>query len=181
MLANRIIQGFGCRGPACYSGYMANSRIGPETRAKIADAWRGIIDAIADGELISRTIEAAGFSREMLRAYLADTPGAREEWDSARKFSADAFFDRAHEVINSPDLDPKIARVRFEGFMLLAAKRDPRMYGDRSQVDVNVRTVDLTRIIQDANARLQAQQQGRLIDSTAQRVQDLLPELAGLL
>jgi hypothetical protein len=54
--------------------------------------------------------------------------------------------------------------------------RNPRLYGDKAQLDVNVRTLDLTRIISDAQARLAA---SRIIEGHVIRA--ALPELESLM
>jgi len=132
------------------------TRISPETNARIARAWPEVLAAIADGAEVGKALTAAGISRDMIRAYWRDVPGSRVQWDQAREQSADAFFDQAHEIANNAGGDPNLARVRLDALKWLARVRNPRVYSDKSQVDVNVRTVDLTRIILDANARLAA-------------------------
>ena len=69
------------------------NRIGPDTEARIAAAWPDILEQIADGAEVRRALADAGFTRGMVRAYLANTPGARAQWDDAREASADAYFD----------------------------------------------------------------------------------------
>lgn len=154
---------------------MANSRISEETRARIAAAWPDILNKVAAGELVGETITAAGFSREMIRAYLASVPGARQEWDDARMESADAFFDQAQAIASKPSKDPKAARVQLQALQWLAGKRNPRVYGDRAQLDVNVKHVDLTRVIEAAQARLAAARAPALRDVSDAEV---LPDLA---
>jgi hypothetical protein len=44
------------------------------------------------------------------------------------------------------------------------AKRNPRTYSEKAQLDVNVKTLDLTRIISEANARLANAPRGRVLE-----------------
>jgi hypothetical protein len=155
---------------------MSGQRISDATRARIAQAWPDIIAALADGELVRDALEGAGISRGMLRAYLDSDASARAQWDSAREQSAHAFMEQALDAANNRGLDPAHARVRIDTLKWAARIRNPRLYGDKAQLDVNVRTVDLTRIIEAANARLAAAQVGRIIEHAA-----TVPALAELL
>lgn len=148
---------------------MAN-RIGPETTERIAAAWPDILEQIADGAQVNQAIAEAGFTRGMIRAYLANTPGARAAWDDAREQSADSFMEQALEVANNPTDDAAHARTRIDTLKWAARIRNPRTYSDKAQLDVNVRTVDLTRIIEAANARLAAAQAGRVIEAESVRL-----------
>lgn len=143
---------------------MTGQRIGEDTRARIAAAWPDVLAALADGELVADTLNAHAISRGMLRAFLSESADRRAEWDQARERSADAFMDQALEAAYNNRLDPAHARVRIDTLKWAARIRNPRLYGDKAQLDVNVRTVDLTRIIQDANARLIASQAGRVLE-----------------
>lgn len=82
------------------------------------------------------------------------------------KDSADAYVQKAQQVIEDDSINPKAARVKLSGYQWLAEKRDPDKYGQRTRADINVKTVDLTGIIADANARLAAARQNRIIDVT---------------
>jgi hypothetical protein len=148
---------------------MPYTRISAETSARIAQAWPGLLDAIAGGSQVKDALAKANISRDMVRAYLRDVAGARQEWDEAREASAEEFFDQAQDIACNAQTDPASARVRLAALQWLASKRNPRVYGERAQLDVNVRTVDLTRIIQDANARLAAAHAGRIIEGVIVR------------
>ena len=163
---------------------MANSRISPATHERIAAAWDGVLDKIAAGELIGETIKRAGFSREMVRAYLRDTPGAREEWNEAREASADALYDQVLAIADNPGSDPKAARVKLQALMWAAGVRNPRVYGNKASMTLDVRTVDLTAIISAANARLEAQRMlagGRTLEGISARVPEGVGAIEDLL
>ena len=147
-------------------------RISDETRARIAQAWPDVCAALADGELVSKVLEAHAITQTQKRVYLAETPGARREWDDAREASADAYMDRALEeaMANYSKEEAGHARTRIDTLKWAARIRNPRLYGDKAQLDVNVRTVDLTRIISEAQARLEASRiVGRVIEHEGAR------------
>ncbi len=135
---------------------MAESRIGADAREKIERAWPDLISTVATGGNIGDACERAGVTRGAVYAYQRENPGAREQWALAREESADAYADRIASLIEGGMPDAQVARVKIDALRWLAAKRNPRLYSDKTTLDVNVKTVDLTRIIQDANARLAA-------------------------
>ena len=137
-----------------------------QVQARIAAAWPSMLASLASGELIKDILARAGFNRDQVSAYKLSVPGAKAQWDEARAASADAFMDEALDSARSTMADPQATRVLIDTLKWAARIRNPAMYSDKSQLDVNVKTIDLTRIIQDANARLIAQQQGRIIDAT---------------
>ena len=141
------------------------TRISVETAARIAKAWPDLLDALAAGEVMAPHYKAAGVSADQVRVWrVAQGPAAATDWDAAREQSADAYADQIASVANNPGADSGIARARIDALKWLAAKRNPRAYSDKATLDVNVKTVDLTRIIEAANARLAAAQVGRIID-----------------
>ena len=149
------------------------SRISDATRDRIAQAWPEILDALATGGLVKSVLAKHNVSRPMLGAYLAGNPQLRVDWDTAREQSADAIFEDALETANNRDLDYAFARNKIDTLKWAARIRNPRLYGDKAQLDVNVRTVDLTRIIQDANARLAAARAPRVLEGTSVRIEDI--------
>lgn len=142
--------------------------------------------AVAAGDSIGDACKAAGVSRHDVRHYRLANPEASREWDLAREQSADAYADRIAELAESPGADANQARVRIDAYKWLASKRNPRVYSDKQQVDVNVKTVDLTRIIEQANARLAASRNPELAARAAaavdaQVLHAALPQLEDLL
>ncbi len=155
-----------------------------ETRGRIATAWPDILADIAGGMLIRDALKARDLSRDMLRLWLSEDSARRVQWDEAREASADAFAEEAliiareHVTIETLDaqgqplpaplivrIDPAHARTYIDTLKWAARTRNPRTYSDKSTVDLNVRTVDLNRIIADANARLEASRAvGRVIE-----------------
>lgn len=150
------------------------TKISPELAAQVRAAWPALLAKIEGGANIQKAIESVGLKREWIRAFKKLEPGAQAEWDDAREHSADAFTDEGLDIARNPvkiiapgeegnetgtqpliiRIDPAFARVHVDYLKWIAAKRNPRSYSDKAQLDVNVRTVDLTRIISEANARL---------------------------
>lgn len=180
-----------------------------ELRARCAAAWPDILNRIAEGESIASACKAHNLGRETIREYRAGSKALLDQWEDARKASADSFFEEAMAAARDPHIDlvdsngktvqvrryADSTRVLVDTLKWAAAKRNPREYNDKSQIDVNVKTVDLTAIIRDANARLAASKSGQIIDGQFQRIdnnrdtsvanihaQSLIPpELAALL
>ena len=145
-----------------------------------------MLSAIADGELIKLILAREGIERSQLRAFMTRHPQRRVEWDMAKEDSATAFMDEALEVARFPGelactpqgeliigkdgkpliiaVDAAHARTRIDTLKWAARLRNPREYSDKAQLDVNVKTVDLTRIISEANARLANGRAPRIIE-----------------
>ena len=158
------------------------TRIGDETRARIAAVWPALMSALETGEPFGPILDAAGLSRGQVRCYRIEDKARDTEWQVAREFGADAYADKVDEIANNPGADANIARVRIQAYQWLASKRNPRVYSEKQTIDMNVKTVDLTRIIQDANARLIASRAPRTIDhDTGQVVEPEPCTLADLL
>jgi hypothetical protein len=140
------------------------TRISDETRARIAAVWPDILERIAGGESVLDAAAAHGFKRADLWAFRTGNQELMAAWYDAMKESADAFTDKMLAAIVNVR-DAKAARVQVGVLQWLAEKRDPERYGQRIRSDINVKTVDLTSIIRDAQARLEARQ-NRMIDVT---------------
>lgn len=142
-----------------------------ETRAKVRAAWSAILEGLSTGAFIRDLCKEHGLSEHVLRAYRNENAAADKEWMTAREASGDAFAERALDMALNPaqvipqedgkepvivKLDPAYARNAIDTLKWAARIRNPRVYSDKSTVDLNVKSVDLTRIIADANARLAA-------------------------
>jgi hypothetical protein len=132
---------------------MAAGTISAETVARIEREWAGLLAKVAEGEPIGASIRAVGLSPDMVRIYRGMKPQRDVEWQRAREQSADAFADKVVDVVDGNG-DPADKRVKMDAYRWIAAKRNPKQYSDKAQLDINVKTVDLTRIIEAANARL---------------------------
>lgn len=160
------------------------TRISPETAAQVRAAWPALLADVASGAGIKPAIEAHGLKTEWIRAFRGMDATAEAEWTRAKEESADAFSEEALDVARNPvkvippgapgneegtkpliiRIDPASARVHVDTLKWIAAKRNPRTYSDKSQLDVNVRTLDLTRIIEAANARLAGAPRARILE-----------------
>lgn len=143
-----------------------------EQKELIESAWTEIVESLAAGALVKDQLKTHGISRNAFYAYLAANPAKRAAWDMAREASADALYDEAMDIARSK-VDKEYAqhaRTHIDTLKWAARIRNPRMYGDKAQLDVNVKTVDLTAIIRDANARLAAAKQNPAIEGQFQRI-----------
>jgi hypothetical protein len=158
------------------------------TRALIAPVWSNLCARLASGELVRDVLKAYSITSGQQRAYLRDAPGARQEWDDAREASADAYHDEAVTVARGDDVanlpegeralrarDPQAARLLVDTLKWAARVRNPRVYSEKQTVDLNVRSVDLTAIIRDANARLAAAREPKLIEQVRDDAVRALP------
>lgn len=137
-----------------------------DLRNRLANAWPDILQDIRNGERVDKTCERYGFDRSALWRYWSEDPQRRTDWHDAMRDSADAYVQKAIEAAENAAENPKAARVQLAAYQWVAEKRDPDKYGQRTRADINVKTVDLTAIIQDANARLAASRQHQIIDVT---------------
>jgi len=156
------------------------TRIGPETVARIEACWDEILEAVAGDGQIQVKCAALGVDPSHVRVYRLARPEREKEWQAAREQSADYFAEKIAEIASSDKADHAIARVKLDAYRWLASKRNPRVYSDKQTLDVNVRTIDLTRIIADANARLSAARQ-QAIEGEVLRQALPAPELDALL
>ena len=145
------------------------TRIGEDTRKRIEAAWPDLLDALAAGEIMAPHYAKAKVSADQVRVWRVESPDRGKEWDTAREQSADAYADMIAEVANTPMSDSAAARVRIQALQWLAGKRNVQRYGERTTHDLTIKTIDLTTIIQAANARLAAAQPGRVIEAEVVR------------
>lgn len=132
------------------------ARLGPDTIARIEAGWQTVLAAVAAGRRMDQACEAIGLNPDHMRVYRATRPDKEREWQAARKQSAEAFADKAQDIVEGPMMDAQAARVKIDFYKWLASKRDPQGFSDKAMVDINVKHVDLTRIIEAANARILA-------------------------
>jgi hypothetical protein len=96
----------------------------------------------------------------------------------AQEESAEALIDEyLIELERKPKdkVDAANKRTRLEMLKWIISKRNPRMYSDKMLHDVTVKTIDLTRIINAAEARLVARAPAIDIDAV------IIPKLEDLL
>jgi hypothetical protein len=128
-------------------------------RARVAAAWPDLIERIAAGEEVRHAIAAVGLKRDAVRSYRALEPDADEQWKAARQDYAQSLFDEVMQIARSRSKDQIEATDKRELLNHLRwslQKLDPKNYSDKAQLDINVKSMDLTRIIEAANARILA-------------------------
>jgi hypothetical protein len=148
--------------------------VSPETRAAIERVWPEILDAVATCELTleGAALKLAKVGVRSVQRYARETPGARKELDDALLDGAELSVARIPQMVMEMP-DARRARVLAEYLWKIAASRDPQRFGQSARMQLDVRTVDLTRIIQDANARLAASRPPALIEHATG---ELVPE-----
>lgn len=137
--------------------HMADRQVSAETRAMIEAVWPEIVDAVATCELTleKAAIQLAGVGVRSVQRYALQTKGARAELDQALKDGADVMVDRIPELIMTTP-DARRARVLAEYYYKIAASRCPERYGQRSAIDLTMRSIDVTQTLIAAQARLEA-------------------------
>ena len=164
--------------------YPMIKHLSPALRARVESAWPELLARIAAGAELGDTLKALGLTRDAVRAYRYLVDKAEEQYQLARKESAAAMFEelrilaktRSRDQVEAADKRAEMDIVRW-----MIMKLDPKNYSDKAQLDVNVKTMDLTDIVNNAAARLAAHRaaitvshtQGAL-PSPASRAQDTM-------
>lgn len=131
------------------------TQISKQTAQRVEAVWQSILSRVASGERYSVILKGYDLTYDQMRGYRDSNPALRAEWDSARKDSADVFVDEMVAIAYcSEDDNPVLARVKLDAFTRLIEKLNPERYAPRTRADINVRTVDLTAIIMEAQARV---------------------------
>jgi hypothetical protein len=136
-----------------------------EHETAIAAAWQDMVDEIAAGALCREVLADHGFSKTSVRRFRLADPRRVQEWREAIADSAVELNDEHLATARDTDMDPSRMRAKLNALEWQMAKRDPDRYADRSRHDINVKTLDLTPILQRAEARLAlAQAAGQVIE-----------------
>ena len=158
------------------------TRASPDRLAMIGRKWQAMLSEIAEGiSTVNQAIKAAGLTRDDVRVYRKLTAGADSAWKEAKEERADSLADEIHATLNNSDLDPAYARVKIDALKWLAAKFYPHFYNDKAQLDINVKTLDLTSIVNAAQARLTAARAERIIEGEIIQAITLPKAIADLL
>lgn len=108
-----------------------------------------MFDQVAAGKPIGEIMEPWGVSRQMFYAWLDSREGRREKYEEAKRQSADAHVEEAHDIlmganpkqVHSAQVSMLKAQVGFKKW--LAAKRNPEEYGEQNQqIDFNINLND---------------------------------------
>lgn len=93
---------------------------------------------IADGLTVKEAATKAGTTRKSLWLWAATDAALGDLYARARSISADAYDDEALEVARTSTPETVAAdRLRVDQLKWAAAKRRPKEYGDRQQVEVS--------------------------------------------
>lgn len=95
-----------------------------------------ILDGLADGKSL-RTIckgdDVPAISTVMKA--ISEDPALAEQYARARAAGDDAMAEDIQSIADDPKLDPNDKRVRIDARKWLLAKRQPKKYGDRLEID----------------------------------------------
>lgn len=138
---------------------------GPEQRQNRGMAFdpakaEAVLDQIAAGASLRQTIAAPS----TICRWAAENPTFAERYARARELRADVHAGRIEDLadkVESGDIAPDAARVAIDARKWTASKLHSKRYGDKIQVDQDLRmqveVIDCTKAIVDATV-LQAQQ-----------------------
>ncbi len=106
------------------------------------DTSDAICEGIADGKSLEEILRAPGMpTSTTVRRWIRENEDFRRNYASAREDQAHADDDKirqiTHKVLGG-ELDPAAARVAIDALKWTAGKRLPKIYGDKSTLDVNV-------------------------------------------
>jgi hypothetical protein len=92
-----------------------------------------VLQRMADGEVLSAVCDEMGFSISAFSHYCLRNEELAARYTRAREMQAASMASDVVRIADE-DPDPQRARVRTDARKWLAARIDPRNYGDRSQV-----------------------------------------------
>ncbi len=112
------------------------------SEAERAELVERALEEIASGRSLRSIAGDEGMpSAQRLHDWVTATPALAGRYAQARERRADNLADRVDEAIGkvaAGEMDPQAGRVVIDGLKWLAAKMDPKAYGDRTTHDVNV-------------------------------------------
>lgn len=116
--------------------------------------FAAIVDAVASGQTLVSQLEARGVSPGKFYGAVNRDPTMAEMLGRARLQSAGALLDDALQIADS-EPDPQRARVRVDTRLKLAALHNPRVYGQRIELDVR-HSIDPTALHAEAMERMRS-------------------------
>jgi len=117
-----------------------------------------VLELISNGESLRQVAANLGLSSEArIREWADLTPENAAQYARAMEFRADVHADRieavAHELLDGTRTDAQAARTAIDALKWTASKLRPKKYGDRVQVDADMR---LQVIIEDPTRNVRA-------------------------
>ena len=95
---------------------------------------------ISQGEYVAKAAEAEGVTRQTLWNWTEADPALLDLYTRAREESAAALeeeaLEAAREALDGRNGNVNAARLRVDTLKWAAAKRRPKVYGDKAQVEV---------------------------------------------
>lgn len=108
---------------------------------------------IASGKSVKNCLQPRNINVYEFYTYLEENPSARAAYEKAQEFKSHGFADDIPDIADN-ELDSARARVLIDSRRWYASKMMPVKYADR--VDINIKTIDITQALSQADARLAA-------------------------
>lgn len=96
------------------------------------EAAEQVCRVIASGGTLEQAGKAVGVSDETILRWLRDRPDFRGEYARARAQQGHWYADKISEITLDPKREPADIAARVNALKWLAAKRTPKVYGDRT-------------------------------------------------
>lgn len=118
-------------------------------------------DLVLDGKKLEDIAKTLGFknSRELQR-YKISNPQFKELFDRARLLECEQLEESVRHILD--DHNPEYGKLQLEILTRILKWRDPKKYGDKTQIDMTV-TVDISGSIERAERRVQELAQSNVI------------------
>ncbi len=106
----------------------------------LTDKEAAFVEHIREGLTVREASKAAGVPKSTIRFWLADPRRAtfRAEYAKAKQDQADAFFDKILDTAHQEDGDPQNKRLLVDTLKWAAARRNPKVYGEKLEVSGSV-------------------------------------------
>lgn len=112
-------------------------------RNAMGDQKAAICEAIASGDSLVKALRAKGMpGYRTVMTWLSEDEAFQQNYARAREAQGDADADRIGDITDrvlSGEIDPQSARVAIDALKWTAAKRLPKKYGDKLDLDLNAR------------------------------------------
>jgi hypothetical protein len=117
------------------------------------ESLRKVLDSMWEGYTLCDALQMHGVTRKYFYKMKAEVPQIGEEYLRARESTTDLDADECKRIADNEAIDPHRARNMINARQWLAAKRNPRQYGERMDVSLN-QTIDMTAALLEAKRRV---------------------------
>lgn len=112
------------------------------TKVKAKDDKKAAIcEAIASGDSLAKVLRGKGMpAYRTVMTWLSEDEAFQQNYARAREAQGDADADRIGDITDrvlSGEIDPQSAKVAIDALKWTAAKRLPKKYGDKLDLDLN--------------------------------------------